>query len=76
MTNELLAKAEQRYQLFLNEYEVSDPMKKIQAENFLRGVLHNQLVDLKNNNAVTTSQIGNYVIEYLNWMDNVLDKIK
>ena len=75
MTKELLALANQQYQLFLNDFEGDEAKKRIQAENFLSDVLHNQLVDMRNNNAISTSQIGNHVIEYLNWIDKVLEKL-
>ena len=76
MTKELLAVTNQQYQLFLNDFDGDEAKKRIQAENFLSDVLHNQLVDMRNNNAISTSQIGNHVIEYLNWMDKVLGEIK
>jgi transcriptional regulator NrdR family protein len=76
MTKELLAVTNQQYQVFLNDFDGHEVKKRIQAENFLSNVLHNQLVDMRNNNAISTSQIGNHVIEYLNWMDKVLGEIK
>lgn len=76
MTKEILAVTNQQYQLFLNDFDGDEAKKRIQAENFLSDVLHKQLVDMRNNNAISTSQIGNHVIEYLNWMDKVLGEIK
>lgn len=76
MTKGLLAVTNQQYQLFLNDFDGDEAKKRIQVEIFLSDVLHNQLVDMRNNNAISTSQIGNHVIEYLNWMDKVLGEIK
>ena len=43
------------------------------AEEFLSGLLHNQLIGLRNE---PSELIGDYIKKYLDWIDDELNEIK
>ena len=55
---DFMEQAKKDYQIFLNEYDGSEIMKLYRAEEFLSGLLLNQLIELRNE---PSERIGDYV---------------
>lgn len=70
---DFMEQAKKDYQIFLNEYDGSEFMKLNRSEEFLSGLLHNQLIGLRNE---SSERIGDYVKTYLGWIEEELKKIK